>query len=128
MYEDTVVSFSHPDRVSIEDPLTAVLRSGARRLLAEAVEAEVEAPLVAYVGESHSVAALACQREPTTGTASVGDYELREFFDACVLLCYVSNDPAMGHDDEAITHAKSMMNVMGHDNTGESLVAQSEYI
>ena len=43
MYEDTVVSFSHPDRISIEDPLTQVLRSGARRLLAEAVEAEVEA-------------------------------------------------------------------------------------
>ena len=38
MHEDTVVSFSHPDRVSIEDPLTAVLRSGARQLLAEAVE------------------------------------------------------------------------------------------
>ena len=43
MYEDTVVSFSHPDRISIEDPLTQVLRSGARCLLAEAVEAEVEA-------------------------------------------------------------------------------------
>ncbi len=42
MYEDTVVSFSHPDQISIEDPLTQVLRSGARRLLAEAVEAEVE--------------------------------------------------------------------------------------
>jgi len=43
MYEDKVVSFSHPERVSIEDPLTEVLRLGARRLLAEAVEAEVEA-------------------------------------------------------------------------------------
>ena len=43
MYEDTVVSFSHPDRISIEDPLTEVLRAGARRLLAEAVEAEVAA-------------------------------------------------------------------------------------
>jgi transposase-like protein len=41
MYEDTVVSFSHPDRISIEDPLTEVLRSGARRLLVEAIEAEV---------------------------------------------------------------------------------------
>ena len=41
MYEGATVSFSHPDRVSIEDPLTQVLRSGARRLLA--VEAEVEA-------------------------------------------------------------------------------------
>lgn len=43
MYEDTVVSFSHPDRISIKDPLTEVLRVGARRLLAEAVEAEVSA-------------------------------------------------------------------------------------
>ncbi len=43
MYEDRIVSFSHPDRVSIEDPLTEVLRWGARRLLAEAIEAEVEA-------------------------------------------------------------------------------------
>ncbi len=34
MYEDTVVSFSHPDSISIEDPLTAVLRTGARPLLA----------------------------------------------------------------------------------------------
>ena len=41
MYEDTVVSFSHPDRISIEDPLTEVLRAGARRLLAEAIEVEV---------------------------------------------------------------------------------------
>ena len=43
MYEDTVVSFSHPDRISIEDPLTEVLRAGARRLLAEAIEVEVSA-------------------------------------------------------------------------------------
>ena len=48
MYEDTVVSFSHPDRISIEDPLTQVLRSGARRLLSEAVEAEVEAFIAAH--------------------------------------------------------------------------------
>ena len=48
MYEDTVVSFSHPDRVSIADPLTEVLRLGARRLLAEAVEAEVEAFVAAH--------------------------------------------------------------------------------
>ena len=48
MYEDTVVSFSHPEQVSIEDPLTQFLRSGARRLLAEAVEAEVEAFVAAH--------------------------------------------------------------------------------
>jgi len=41
MHDDRVVSFSHPERISISDPLTEVLRSGARRLLAEAVEAEV---------------------------------------------------------------------------------------
>ncbi len=41
MYEATVVSFSHSDRISIKDPLTEVLRSGARRLLVEAIEAEV---------------------------------------------------------------------------------------
>ncbi|HSR56389.1 MAG TPA: IS256 family transposase [Alphaproteobacteria bacterium] len=48
MHEDTVVSFSHPDRISIEDPLTEVLRTGARRLLAEAVEAEVSAFIAAH--------------------------------------------------------------------------------
>ncbi len=47
MHEDTVVSFSHPDRISIEDPLTDLLRFGARRLLAESVEAEVSA----FIGE-----------------------------------------------------------------------------
>ena len=42
----TVVSFRQPD-----DPLTAVLRSGARRLLAQAIEAEAEAFLAAMKGE-----------------------------------------------------------------------------
>jgi len=37
----TVVSFRQPE--TIDDPLTAVLRSGARRLLAQAIEAEAEA-------------------------------------------------------------------------------------
>jgi putative transposase len=41
----TVVPFQHPDE--IDDPLTAILRSGARRLLAQAVEAEAEAFLAA---------------------------------------------------------------------------------
>ena len=43
--DSTVVSLRQ--REEIEDPLTAVLRSGARRLLAQAVEAEAEAYLVA---------------------------------------------------------------------------------
>ena len=42
MNEDTVVSFRQPGSFSA-DPLTDVLRFGARRLLAQAVEAEVEA-------------------------------------------------------------------------------------
>jgi hypothetical protein len=41
----TVVSLRQPDEV--DDPLTAILRSGARRLLAQAVEAEAEAFLAA---------------------------------------------------------------------------------
>ena len=44
----TVVSFRQPDE--IDDPLTAVLRSGARRLLAQAIEAEAEAFLAAMQG------------------------------------------------------------------------------
>ncbi len=39
MNEDRVVQLRHPGAFS-EDPLTAVLRSGARRLLAKAVEME----------------------------------------------------------------------------------------
>jgi putative transposase len=39
--DSTVVSLRQPE--AIEDPLTAVLRCGARRLLAQAVEAEAEA-------------------------------------------------------------------------------------
>ena len=37
----TVVSFRQPD--AVDDPLTAVLRDGARRLLVQAIEAEAEA-------------------------------------------------------------------------------------
>jgi len=44
----SVVSLRQPDE--IDDPLTAVLRSGARRLLAQAVEAEAEALLATMKG------------------------------------------------------------------------------
>src|SRR5687767_15949407 len=44
----TVVPLRQPE--TIDDPLTAVLRSGARRLLAQAVEAEAEAFLAAMKG------------------------------------------------------------------------------
>ncbi len=43
--DSTVVPLRQPDE--IDDPLTAVLRNGARRLLAQAVEAEAEAFLAA---------------------------------------------------------------------------------
>ena len=47
--DNTVVSFQHPEIV--DDPLTSVLREGARRLLAQAVEAEAEAFLAAMEDE-----------------------------------------------------------------------------
>ena len=47
--DSTVVPLQHPDR--IDDPLTAILREGARRLLAQAVEAEAEAFLAAMKEE-----------------------------------------------------------------------------
>ena len=45
---NSVVSLRQPDE--IDDPLTAVLRSGARRLLAQAIEAEAEAFLATMKG------------------------------------------------------------------------------
>ena len=46
MNEDSiVVRFPQPEE--IDDPLTAVLRAGARRLLAQAIEAETETFLAA---------------------------------------------------------------------------------
>lgn len=50
MSEDTVIAFANPASESATDPLTEVLRQGARRLLAEAVEAEVEQFLAQYQG------------------------------------------------------------------------------
>jgi transposase-like protein len=47
--DTTIVAFQHPDE--IDDPLTSVLREGARRLLAQAIEAEAEAFLAAMQGE-----------------------------------------------------------------------------
>ncbi len=44
----SVVPLRQPD--TIDDPLTAVLRSGARRLLAQAIEAEADAFLATMKG------------------------------------------------------------------------------
>lgn len=49
MSSTTVVPLRQPE--TVEDPLTAVLRSGARRLLAQAIEAEAEAFLAEMKGE-----------------------------------------------------------------------------
>jgi putative transposase len=48
MSDTTVIPLRQPD--TIEDPLTTVLRSGARRLLAQAIEAEAEAFLAEMKG------------------------------------------------------------------------------
>jgi hypothetical protein len=47
--DNTVLTFQHPEH--LDDPLTSVLRDGARRLLAQAVEAEAEAFLVSMKDE-----------------------------------------------------------------------------
>lgn len=47
--DSTILPFRKPG--DVEDPLTAILRDGARRLLAQAIEAEAEAFLAAMRGE-----------------------------------------------------------------------------
>jgi putative transposase len=48
MKDDTVVALPRPGASLADDPLLAVLRGGARRMLMQAIEAEVEAFLVAH--------------------------------------------------------------------------------
>jgi putative transposase len=48
MKDDTVVALPRPGASLADDPLLAVLREGARRMLMQAIEAEVEAFLVAH--------------------------------------------------------------------------------
>src|SRR3954453_14206485 len=50
MEEGTVVQLPKPGATLADDPLLAVLREGARRMLTRAVEAEVEAFLAAHAG------------------------------------------------------------------------------
>jgi transposase-like protein len=50
MEEGTVVSLPKPGAALANDPLLAVLREGARRMLTQAIEAEVEAFLAAHAG------------------------------------------------------------------------------
>jgi hypothetical protein len=48
MSDSTMVPFRQPE--TVDDPLTAVLRNGARRLLAQAIEAEADAFLASMRG------------------------------------------------------------------------------
>jgi len=50
MKEDSVVALPRPGASVTDDPLLAVLREGARRMLMQAIEAEVETFLAAHVG------------------------------------------------------------------------------
>ena len=50
MAEDSVVALPRPGASVTDDPLLAVLREGARRMLTRAIEAEVEAFLAAHAG------------------------------------------------------------------------------
>jgi len=53
MQQDTVIPFPHP-QLTAEDPLTAVLRQGAQRLLAQAIEVEVAMLLARYADHRDS--------------------------------------------------------------------------
>ena len=55
MSEDRVVELHHPETFS-DDTLTAVLRSGARRLLAQAIEIEVSGFLARSYSRTRSMA------------------------------------------------------------------------
>ena len=50
MEEDTVVALPRPGSGVMDNPLLAVLREGARRMLTQAIEAEVETFLAAHAG------------------------------------------------------------------------------
>jgi hypothetical protein len=47
MQDNTAIPFPHP-QLTAEDPLTELLRQGAQRLLAQAIEAEVTMLLAQY--------------------------------------------------------------------------------
>ena len=49
MSKDNVVALSSPE--SVEDPLTELLRSGAKRLIQQAIEAELADLLAQYAGQ-----------------------------------------------------------------------------
>src|ERR687898_2780479 len=81
MEEDAVVALPRPGTSVTDDPLLAVLREGARRMLMQAVEAEVEAFLAAHAGLADEQGrrrlvrnGRAPERRPQTG---IGPLEVR---------------------------------------------------
>lgn len=69
MAEDSVAALPRPGASVTDDPLLAVLRGGARRMLMQAIEAEVEALLAARrargrAGPATAGARRACPRAP----------------------------------------------------------------
>ncbi|MGH9897064.1 MAG: transposase, partial [bacterium] len=50
MAEDSVVRFERPE--AVEDPMTALLRSGAQRLIQQAVEAELAELIERHAGKT----------------------------------------------------------------------------
>ena len=77
MQQDTVIPFPHP-QLTAEDPLTEVLRRGAQRLLAQAIEAEVAMLLAQYADRRDSQGRQALvrngylpEREVQTGIGAV---------------------------------------------------------
>jgi hypothetical protein len=65
--QDNIAKFAEPG--AFEDPLTEVLRSGGRKLLAQAIEAEVSATLCAPIEEPRGVDG------PLPKGISTGDFE-----------------------------------------------------
>jgi len=51
MEKHTVVTLKDRERIEVEDPLTDLLKSGARKLLEQAIETELEELLLQYAGQ-----------------------------------------------------------------------------
>jgi hypothetical protein len=65
MQDNTVIPFPHP-QLTAEDPRTAVLRQGAQRLLAQAIEMEVALLLAPYADRRYTQGREAPQRSRST--------------------------------------------------------------
>jgi hypothetical protein len=68
MKEDTVIAFRQPGSFSA-DPLTDILRAGARRLLGQAIEAEVEEHIAAHADLSDAQGRRRVVRRGGTGSS-----------------------------------------------------------